>query len=151
LAEIEKSKVYDLLVSDPRDIQSLVAYSLYKRHKRSWAAQYRSENDQEPDATADTAFAKSCSTDDQLERYRRDALDLLMAFADQMIEEATPEIEMSAIQDRIAHISSFWRQLFSNTIVNVVTIVILLGLTLVAFFSGIDPIDAIKTIKENGG
>lgn len=100
---IDRNPLFDLLAanSDTDDLEGLVAYALYKKHKRSWARSFREKHSSEPTVEQEHEFARSCSTQDQLERYRKDAQDILLSFASQFVDGERAEIERQAIAGRI--------------------------------------------------
>ena len=96
----ERNPLFDLLAGDRNDIEGLTAYALRKRHKRHWAANIRLSG-REPSLAEERAFAETAATEDQLDRYRNDAQNILIAFANEFAEDLRPEIERQAIDARI--------------------------------------------------
>lgn len=137
--------VFDKLGAESDDIEALTAYALYKRHKRAWAANFENEHGRKPNVAEDDAFAKVVSTDDQLERYRKDARDILIAFANQTVEDARPQISQEAITVRMeqaaAQISSqgsWGNQIATGVISSALMTVLLIILAVGMRVSGID-------------
>jgi len=148
--------VFDLLGEGGHDIESLTAYALYKQHKRNWAAEFQQQHGSSPTPSDDAAFAKVASTPDQLNRYRKDARDILIAFANETVNDARPEIEREAITARIekaaseaSNQTSFWKLIlfgiFSSAIYTIILIIIAVGLQL----TGVDFIDIMDNLNEN--
>lgn len=147
------SPVFDDIVEDQDDIDGLVAYSLYKRHKREWCREFLDENNRHPDDTEKMNFAKAANTASQRERYRKDAQDALAAFAESIIFEETPEIQRDAIVGRIENSlskiesqNSFSRQLLNSLISTFITTSVLIILVIGLKIFGIDVIDGINSI-----
>ncbi|AWZ19412.1 conserved hypothetical protein [Roseovarius sp. EC-HK134] len=149
-----KNKVFDLLTQDGEDdIEALAAYGLYKRHKRMWAKDFEAENGKPPTPEDDAQFARAVCTTDQLARYRKDAQDILIAFANQSIEDATPQIEVGAITTRIEKAaasieqqSSFKQQIVSGLISTLITTAALILLAIGIRLFGIDVIDGVREL-----
>lgn len=146
--------VFDLLGEGGHDIESLTAYALYKQHKRNWAAEFQQQHGSPPTSSDDAAFAKVASTPDQLNRYRKDARDILIAFANETVNDARPEIEREAITARIEKAASetskqtsFWKLIlygiFSSAVYTIILIIIAVGLQL----TGVDFIDVMDNLK----
>ncbi|WP_151719331.1 hypothetical protein [Gemmobacter serpentinus] len=148
--------IFDRLCADSDDIESLVAYALYKKHKRDWAENYRKTHGSDPKTADDDAFASAVSTDGQLQLYRQNAQNLIIAFADQMVEEVKPDIEKEAITARIeaatAKISgagSFAKQMLSGLTASLITTFVLIILTIASALFGVDPIDGLNELVGN--
>jgi hypothetical protein len=101
----EQSKVFELLngstIGYEADVDGLVAYALYKQHKRDWCEQFQEERGAPPTSQEKLDFSKSVSTPGQLERYLKDAQDALGEFAGSLIDEEAPKIAEAAITGRI--------------------------------------------------
>lgn len=105
-SEGERNPIFDELAADSKDIEGLVAYALYKRHKRTWASGFRERNQREPTPSEELDFAHSAGTPDQLDRYRKDAQDQLIAFGTGLIEQERPNIVAAALADRAGTVLS---------------------------------------------
>ena len=154
MTELEKNKVFDLLGADGNDIEALTAYALYKRHKRSWATGFLEKNGAKPSPTDDAAFAQAVSTPDQLDRYKKDAQDILIAFANQTVDEARSEIAEEAITARIERAASeissqgsFRSQIFNGIISTAITTFVLIILVIGLRLFGIDLIDGLSSLE----
>ncbi|MEM6440086.1 MAG: hypothetical protein AAF763_10390 [Pseudomonadota bacterium] len=155
-SERKRNPVYDLLVGDdPEDLQSLVAYALYKAHKREWAAAHRAKHGENPGAEEEGAFADAVSIDRQIDAYKQGASDRLLAFANSIVEERRPEMEREAVLGRaeeaaarIESGASFWRQVWVALISTLLTTIILVVLTLAAALFGIDVIDGFRMLTQ---
>ena len=154
MSEAEQNEVFDLLGADGNDIEALTAYALYKRHKRSWAASHLEKNGQKPSSIDDAAFARAVSTPDQLDRYRKDAQDILIAFANQTVDEARAEISEEAITARMERAaaeirsqSSIKSQIVNGVISTSITTLVLIILVIGVRLFGVDLIDGISSIE----
>lgn len=152
----ERSQVFELLNLDDRgsDIESLVAYALYKQHKREWCVEYEIEHGTQPSSDEKLRFAKSVSTPTQLERYRKDARDALGEFSDVLIEDVAPEIATNAITGRIEAAASrverqgsFGRLLLSGAISTLISTAVLILLAVGLRLFGIDLIEGISQLS----
>lgn len=152
-----ENKVFDLLGAEGDDIEALTAYALYKRHKRRWAGEFEEANGTKPTALDDAAFAKAVSTSDQLDRYRKDAQDILIAFANQTVDDARPSIETDAISTRIEKAAatiegqnSLGKQIWASLISTGVTTVFLIVVVVALALFGIDLLDGLEAVKDLG-
>lgn len=150
----EKNQIFDLLGADGNDIEALTAYALYKRHKRAWATEFQKINNRKPEPEDDAAFARAVSTTDQLDRYRKDAQDILIAFANQTVDEARNEISEEAITARIERAAreigsqgSFKNQVLSGVTSTAITTLVLIILVIGIRLFGIDLIDGLGAIE----
>lgn len=97
-----RNPIFDHLVGEnDSDLEALTAYALYKKHKRHWARNVEKTTGRLPTAAQDRDFFTAVATSDQLDRYRKDAQDILLAYANQMIVGARPQIEREAVEGRI--------------------------------------------------
>lgn len=153
----KKSPIFDLLLGDDGDdVEKLVAYALYKKHKRDWCSQFENEHGRTPNDDEKIAFAKGLSIPSQLDRYLKDAQDALGEYAGYMIDEAEPEIAREAISARIEEAANkieksggFWRAVFQGLAASVITTIALIVLAIGIQFFGIDLIDGINAISAN--
>lgn len=151
----DKNPLFDLLVAESDDIQSLIAYSLYKRHKREWANSIRERHGRDPTEEEDIGFAHAVATQSSLDRFQQSAGSMLVAFANQVVEDERPSIEEDAIPKRVEtavtsvkRSSSFLRNVLSSVIASGVTICILVALTIAAGMFGIDVVDESHIIDQ---
>lgn len=153
----DKNPIFDALgaSSDDDDIQSLVAYSLYKRHKREWANSIRAKHDRDPTYEEDVQFFQAVATPSSLDRFRQSAGDMLVAFASQVVDEQRPSIVEEAVSSRVESASTkieasskFWRQVGASVIASGVTISILVTLTIAAEIFGIDVVDESAIVER---
>lgn len=145
--------VFDLLGEDGHDIESLTAYALYKQHKRTWAADFQQQHGTPPSAADDAAFAKVASTYDQLNRYRKDARDILIAFANETVDDARPDIEREAITARIEKAAAeagsqttFWKQVQFGVVASAINTLILIVLAVGIRLTGVDFFEIMQSL-----
>lgn len=94
--------IFERLVgSNDTDLEALTAYALYKKHKRAWARGMKDDTGKLPTSAQEREFYTAVGTPDQLDRYRKDAQDILLAYAQQMVEASRADIARQAIGDRI--------------------------------------------------
>ena len=132
----------------------MVAYALYKRHKREWARDVRELTGSDPTPEQDAEFAGVVATESSLQRFRDSAGNMLVAFANQVVDDERPSIEEDAVPKRVeTAVSSFeksnalWRQFLVSLVTSVVTIAVLVLFTLSAGVFGIDVVDESALIK----
>lgn len=149
----DHNPVFDLLEAGTDDIECLVAYSLYKRHKRQWAAEFSENHGRKPNQQEDAAFATAVCTKDQLKRYRQNAQDLIIAFANEVLEDERPEIEKAAITAKIeaaartvSGSASFMKQLGAGLVSSLITTFVLIVLTIAIALFGVDPLDGVSSL-----
>ena len=149
----EKNPVFEVLRVDDENPEALAAYGLYKCHKRAWAQDFKQRMGRSPTAEEDLAFARAVSTADQLERYRKDANDLLIAFANRAVDKARPLIEQEAITRRIEQVaekveqrSSFARQVGQGLVATAINTFVLVMLALGIRLMGVDLLSVLSQV-----
>lgn len=154
----KKSPLFDLLQADSDDIECLVAYALYKQHKRSWAASFEEQYGTKPTPDDTLRFAEAVSTSDQLRRYQQNAADLIISFANQVVEDERPEIEQEAITARIeaaassvSGSASFGKQVLTGLVSSLITTFVLIVLTVAIALFGVDPLDGVSNLINPSG
>lgn len=90
------NQIYTKLVENDTDFIGLLAYSIYKRHKLDFCAQFLKKNDRHPNDTELQVYYDAQNMPGQLELYRKDAEDRL---SDMVTEIAASEIKI--YQDQI--------------------------------------------------
>lgn len=153
---MSRNPIFDNLVGENEtDLEALTAYALYKKHKRQWAKAIETETGSLPTAAQDTEFYKAVGTSDQLDRYRKDAQDILLAYANQMVESAVPEISNNAISGRIELAASkieasagIWHSVKSGFISTLISTAVLVLLAVGIRLFGIDILSAYNALAE---
>ncbi|QAX29008.1 hypothetical protein [Leisingera sp. NJS204] len=167
----EKSPIYTLLVGKPDnyDVERLVAYALYKSHKREWCEQFVAQKHREPTAEEKLEFANAAGTTGQLERYQKDAADALIEYANKIVEEERENIVVEAITDRIEISSKKVEQesenihntvrrqnsigilIWTGFISSLLTTALLVLLTIGTWLFGVDFVDGLESLKNATG
>ena len=91
------NEVFERLVTDTDDIEGFIAYGLYKQAKREWLIDFHARNHRAPKA-AEFAAYNACWTETSLQALRENAESALSAYADTIVEVATPSIESEALK-----------------------------------------------------
>ena len=146
--------VFDKLVQSNDDVEGLLAYAYYKRHKRSWLLEFRKNRSRSPDRGEERVFADGACVGDQLVRYRQEAQNPLIAYANVYVAGARQEIEREAITmrmeraaDRIERQGGVWRQVETSLYSSVITTAVLIVLAVGIRLFGIDLIDAVSQLS----
>ena len=149
------NRVFDLLVNGDGDVEGLLAYAYYKRHKRSWLFEFRDTLKREPSGAEAASFVNGACVADQLDRYRQQAEKALIAYATVYVDGARGEIEQGAVAGRIEAAakrieaaSGFLPQLKVAVASTIVTTAILVILAIGVRLLGIDLIDAVSKLSE---
>ena len=156
---VSRNPIFDRLVGEnDSDLEALTAYALYKKHKRQWAREIEAETGSLPTATQDIEFYKAVGTSDQLDRYRKDAQDILLAYANQMVESAVPGIRSDAISGRIElaaakieETAGVWHSVKSGVISTLISTAVLILLAVGIRLFGIDILSAYNSLAEVPG
>lgn len=97
VARSSYNEVFERLVTDTDDIEGFIAYGLYKQAKREWLIDFHHQNHRAPKA-AEFAAYNACWTETSLQALRENAESALSAYADTIVEVATPSIESEALK-----------------------------------------------------
>lgn len=159
-----RNPIFDHLVGEnDADLEALTAYALYKKHKRAWARNIEETTGKLPTAAQDREFFTAVGTPDQLDRYRKDAQDILLAYANQMVVQARSQIEREAVEGRIDAAAkkielsgSFWASIKAGVVSTLINTAILILLAVGIRLIGIDLLSAYTSIggtaaQEQGG
>lgn len=152
-----KSPIFDRIIGEnPDNVENLVAYALYKAHKRDWCAQFEKDNNRPPNSVDKLAFAGTAAIDSQIERYKKDAQDALGEYAGTLIDNERPYIEEEAISGRIEAAATriessgkFWKLVWQTVISSLLTTGILVILAFGVEIFGIDLIDSLRAFKRD--
>jgi ABC-type glycerol-3-phosphate transport system permease component len=144
---VSKNHVFDTLTDGGYDPVGLVAYSLYKSHKRQWAQDIRDKHKREPEPNEELIFA-STNTLEQLDRYRNQAQEILTNYGNAFVEDAREDISKNAIAGRIetalqkveGH-HKWWSSILRSVIVAVITTIVLVLILSYADNKDFNPID----------
>lgn len=96
--EGEYSTIFERLAPDESDdeVVGLIAYGLYKRHKRQWIINYRRANGGQPPDEAALKTYHDHYLEDDFRRLRAEAGSMLLNFAEVIVEDRRPKIERDA-------------------------------------------------------
>ena len=89
--------VFERLVNDGDDIEGFIAYGLYKQAKREWLVDHHAVHGKRP-STAELAAYNAFWTDTSLQSLRENAESALSAYAESVVEVATPGIQAEALR-----------------------------------------------------
>lgn len=92
----EYNKMYDRLVSSDDDIEGLLAYGLYKRHKRAFIINHTKTHGSRPDDKEIENFMTSALS--QLDRYKKEGRDIFLQCVGESVQK---EHEKSAEHKRL--------------------------------------------------
>lgn len=152
-----KSPIFDVIIGDETsDVERLVAYALYKAHKREWCVQFEDEHGRAPTDDEKIAFAKGLSVGSQIERYLKDAQDALGEYAGYLIDSERPSIVREAVTERIESAakkiedsSKLWNLAKQTAASTVITSFVLLVLVFAIEFFGVDIVDGIQVFRKD--
>jgi hypothetical protein len=103
----------------------------------------------------DAAFARVASTYDQLDRYRKDARDILIAFANETVDEARPDIEREAITARMEKAAyeagsqtTFWKQIQFGVVASAINTVLLIVIAVGIQLTGVDVLEVMQNLSD---
>lgn len=87
------NRIYGKIVQGDNDIVGCIAYSLYKRHKVAYIESFKASHGCEPTEEQLKSFHDTTSMDDNIERYRKEASDILLGFCNDSLSYASSQIE----------------------------------------------------------
>lgn len=134
--------IYRKLVQDRDDIVGHVAYSLYKENKIQFIENFKKEHGGiEPGDKDFEAFHKISCLPDNINNYKRSAVELLRSFMNELLAEEAKEIENNVFrnhEDMLKRIvselkpvkKSWWRELGMSILS---TLVIILFIAFISF------------------
>lgn len=138
--------VFDKLVDSADDLEGLLAYGLYKQHKRDWLLQHREKYGRRPTVEEERIFVDGVLSDPSAYAHR--ASEAILAFADGVVTSQRDEIALEAIEQHVADSTremkeqlGFWRGVGSQMISFFAVSVILVLLALSVERVGIDLLD----------
>ncbi len=100
----EYNKMYDSLVSSDDDIEGLLAYGLYKRHKRAFIINHTKEHGTRPDDKEMENFMTSALS--QLERYKKEGREVfLQCVGDGVRKEHEKSDEHKKLVERVVAVA----------------------------------------------
>lgn len=123
--------IFSTLVQDDDDFVGMVAYTLYKRQKIEWIAQFKQnhgDSDPTPQELED-GFGKFSNMPSQIAAYRDQAIDLLDAFLDAALGEQVLDARERAKDEAIVKaVKKGWvAGVTENLVAGLISSVITLG------------------------
>ena len=111
--------IYSKLVSSEDDVEGMIAYGIYKRHKIEFITNYKEMNGGAAPSDKDMdSFFISSTTDSQLEKYRKLAGALLSETVVSMAGDQIDKYEDDMLRDYQTHIKkclpSSWKTIGLN-------------------------------------
>jgi hypothetical protein len=148
------NRAFDSLVASHDDIEGLLAYAYYKRHKRAWILDFNATQARRPTPEEVLVFADGACVEDQLVRYRQQSQNALIAYASEYAEQVRPEIEKEAISARIERSAkiieesgSLWSLVKTGFVSTLISTAILILLAIGIRLFGVDLIDAVAKLS----
>ena len=128
------NSIFERIAIDDNDVVGLVAYGLYKSAKRDWILKHRERNGRRPDGQQ-LAYYHDAFVDTDIDRFRIDAKNRLIGFAEVIVDARTPEIEArvrsegieaakAAIILEIGSRTKFWDQVKASCVAWLISIFI---------------------------
>jgi hypothetical protein len=134
-----KRLLYDRLVEAEDDLVGLIAYALYKQHKRDWLAAFSTDTGRQPRDEEVHAFMLGEGTDKQLRGYRAQAAVVLRSYTDSVVAEERPQAIVEAVEGRIKASLRWWKFIPASIAAAVLVLGALAALAYVLPMLGVDP------------
>jgi len=135
--------IYEKLVIDSEqespDLQGLVAYALYKRAKRNWAAKHF--HNRKPSPSELDSYVNAW-TEDRLHGLQQEAASALAEFATSIVAQQEPEILRKALR------GSFLRDVGTSIVAAFLYTLILIGIAVSLALAGIDLISILRSVAN---
>ncbi|HZJ13200.1 MAG TPA: hypothetical protein VFD26_11250 [Methyloceanibacter sp.] len=136
--EADYNPIFEKLVDqDGSETRGIIAYGFYKVAKREWAEKVHEEEGRAPTPDALRAYIATW-TPSRLEGVRKEADQLLAAYAENVIAEAEPRILKNALR------GGFWRGVGASMVAAVLYTLILIAFATILAWSGVDLIGILK-------
>ena len=100
------SQAYTKIVKDHKDVQGIVAYSIYKQQKIEWIANFQSKNNCFPEEKDLETFHESVLTDTSIISYKANADILLQKYGEIVFRKKVQQ--MSSLDKRINKRKWYW-------------------------------------------
>lgn len=102
---------FQRIVTDPEDIEQLVAYGLYKAAKHKWAI-----NQSPKKAEADNYYKNELASEEKIDLYMQQANQMVLAYTDELIRRDIKEIITDYLEEEhLEDIKSDLRQVKTNS------------------------------------
>lgn len=100
------SQAYTKIVKDHKDVQGIVAYSIYKQQKIEWIANFQNKNNRAPEEQDLEIFHESVLTETSINSYKASADNLLQKYGEIVFRKKVQQ--MSSIDKRINKRKWYW-------------------------------------------
>ncbi|HSP23935.1 MAG TPA: hypothetical protein VLQ65_02045 [Saliniramus sp.] len=137
--------IYERLVDDPVDdheIVGLIAYALYKRAKREWAARIRSRHGRGPSSTELSDYVETW-TPSRLSSLRAEAASALAGYANYVIVSEEPRILKDALR------GTFWPSILRSMVAAAIYTLALIALAIIAARAGVDLLGILRSAAQS--
>lgn len=124
-------------------LAGFVAYGIYKIAKREWAADIREQHGRAPNQDELKHYIGTWTLS-RLDGLRQEADQALGRYAEEVVEEARPQILREALQ------GSFWRSVGASITAATLYTLILIALAVIAAVMGVDLLNAFKALGGGG-
>ncbi|SEA00724.1 hypothetical protein [Rubrimonas cliftonensis] len=147
-------QIFEILAPVDDDIEGLLAYAYFKRHKRAWSHNFLRARGRHPSEVEEIAFSESACVSDQISRYRQQAQNALVAYGAMCVGDAREDIAREAITARmersaevVEQSGSLDSQVKSSVISTLLTTAILVLLAAGVRLLGIDLLDVVDAVN----
>lgn len=152
------NRVYENLVQSNDDLVGLVAYSLYKQHKRDWLISFEETHGSRPSNAELEAFLLGVLVPEQIAKYRQAAAEALVDYAQASVAAEEPRIREEAISQRVSGLAvsveraaAWYRQVPAGIASALVYTLVLIAFLLVLRYAGVDLASIIDQIERPAG
>lgn len=145
---VDYNQAYESLVKADDDVHGLLAYALYKQHKRDWIMSYKKDHGGPPGEADLAAFMRSQLLPKAIDGHLRTARSILENFTGEVVETAKPKHEKEAITRRIEVALGYWRSVWAGMGAAFFYTLFLIGLTAVLKFGGIDLLGILASVSS---
>ncbi|UEM08197.1 hypothetical protein JL101_036195 (plasmid) [Skermanella rosea] len=152
------NRIYESLVPETGDddLVGMIAYALYKQSKREWLVSFEREHGVRPSQSDVDAYVRS-QTQYEIKRLRSQAESMLSAYAYYVVDQETPAIRESAINNHVLDEATKtlqtvkkqgrWRHQFTAGAVGAFGYTLLLiALALILKLAGVDLLSIVEKI-----
>lgn len=128
--------------TDGNKVTGLLAYALYKVAKREWATEQTEARKRKPTPDEMTAYT-STWTKSLVDAKLAEAESMLVAYAEAVIEQATPAIREDALR------GTFWSDVRTGIFVAFIYTLLLIGFATILHYSGVDFDEIFSKVKAD--
>lgn len=150
------NEIFEQLVQKDDDLVGMIAYALYKQHKREWLLKFEARERRRPTPPEVLLFVEA-QTQSQLLRLRQTAEFVLSEYSETIVEIEKPSIQRAALETELANAtkgtlskiegnSRWYKQIGTGIASAAAWSIILLVLLLVLAVFGVDVLSASEKI-----